>query len=99
MELAIPAGAVPEGTENTATPLRALQGSPFAATPDGLKLEPSWQVLLQPATLTLPRPSRPGQLVAFRFNGAGERFHLVPASASCVCVQLQDWLFGCLGAL
>ena len=57
MELAIPAGAVPEGTEITATPLRSLQGSPFAAAPVGLKLEPSGIVLLQPATLTLPKPS------------------------------------------
>ena len=51
MALAIPAGAVPEGTTITATPLRSLQGSPFAAAPVGLKLEPSGLVLLQPATL------------------------------------------------
>ena len=37
MALAIPAGAVPEGTTITATPLRSLQGSPFAAAPVGFE--------------------------------------------------------------
>ena len=56
MSLAIPADAVPEGTTITATPLRSLQGSPFAAAPIGL-LEHSGLVLLKPVTLTIPRPA------------------------------------------
>jgi IPT/TIG domain-containing protein len=99
MELAIPAGAVPEGTEITATPLRSLQGSPFAATPVGLKLEPSGLVLLRPATLTLPRPAGVGVLVGFGFDGAGEGFHLVPHRLSGDTVQLQVWHFSGAGVL
>src|SRR3954452_9545409 len=60
MSLAILPGAVPAGTTITATPLRSLAGSPFAAAPVGLKLEPSGSVLLRPATLRLPKPSGPG---------------------------------------
>src|SRR5688500_16459435 len=93
MELAIPAGAVPEGTEITATPLRSLQGSPFAAAPVGVKLEPSGLVLLQPATLTLPRPAGAGLLVGFGFNGDGEGLRLVPHRADGDTVQLRDWRF------
>jgi hypothetical protein len=93
MSLAIPAGAVADGTEITATPLRSLRGSPFAATPVGLKLEPSGLVLLQPATLTLPRPSGSGQLVGVGFERSGEEFHLVPHTLVGDSVQLQVWHF------
>ncbi|HEX4930096.1 MAG TPA: IPT/TIG domain-containing protein, partial [Gaiellaceae bacterium] len=74
MTLAIPAGAVPAGTTIMATPLRSLQGSPFAAAPVGLKLEPSGLVLLQPATLTLPKPVGQGAVVGFGFNENGAGF-------------------------
>ena len=99
MQLAIPAGAVPEGTEITATPLRSLQGSPFAAAPVGLKLEPSGLVLLQPATLTLPRPAGTGQVVGFGFNGDGEGLHLVPHRVAGDTVQLKVWHFSGAGVL
>ena len=93
MTLAIPAGAVPEGTTITATPLRSLRGSPFAAAPIGLRLEPSGLVLLKPATLRLPRPSGAGQLVGVGFEGAGEELHLVPHTPVGETVQLQVWHF------
>jgi IPT/TIG domain len=99
MELAIPAGAVPEGTTITATPLRSLQGAPFVAAPVGLKLEPSGLVLLQPATLTLPRPAGAGQVIGFGFNGEGESFHLVPHRAAGDTVELKVWHFSGAGAL
>jgi hypothetical protein len=99
IELAIPAGAVPEGTEITATPLRSLQGSPFSAAPVGLKLEPSGLVLLRPATLTLPRPAGAGQVVGFGFDGDGEGFHLVPHRAVGDTVELKVWHFSGAGAL
>ncbi|HUQ21543.1 MAG TPA: IPT/TIG domain-containing protein, partial [Gaiellaceae bacterium] len=99
MELAIPAGAVPEGTTITATPLRSLRGSPFAAAPVGVKLEPSGLVLLQPATLTLPRPSGPGTLVGFGFNGDGEGFRLLPHRVVGETVELKVWHFSGAGVL
>jgi len=99
MTLAIPAGALPDGTTITATPLRALQGSPFAAAPVGLKLEPSGLVLLQPATLTLPKPSGAGVVVGFGFDGDGEELHLVPASVSGDTVELKVWHFSGAGTL
>ena len=99
MSLAIPAGAVAEGTTITATPLRSLQGSPFAAAPVGLKLEPSGLVLLRPATLTLPRPSGTGTVVGFGFDGNGEELHLVPATVSGDTVQLKVWHFSGAGTL
>lgn len=99
MTLAIPAGAVPEGTTITATPLRSLQGSPFAAAPVGLKLEPSGLVLLQPATLTLPKPQGEGVVVGFGFDGDGDGFHLVPTSGSGDTVQLRVWHFSGAGTL
>jgi hypothetical protein len=99
MELTIPAGAVPEGTTITATPLRSLQGSPFAAAPVGLKLEPSGLVLLQPATLTLPRPAGSGAVVGFGFDGEGEELHLVPASVAGDSVELKVWHFSGAGTL
>jgi hypothetical protein len=99
MELAIPAGAVPEGTTITATPLRALEGSPFAGAPVGLKLEPSGLVLLQPATLTLPKPAGAGTVVGFGFDGDGADFHLVPTSVSGDTVQLKVWHFSGAGAV
>jgi len=99
MELAIPPGAVPGGTEITATPLRSLNGSPFAAAPVGLKLEPSGLVLLQPATLTLPRPSGIGRIVGFGFNGDGESFRLVPHRAVGDRVELKVWHFSGAGVL
>lgn len=99
MRLAFPAGAVPEGTTITATPLRSLQGSPFAAAPVGLKLEPSGLVLLQPATLTLPRPQGEGVVVGFGFDGDGDGFHLVPASGAGDTVQLRVWHFSGAGTL
>ncbi|HUP31723.1 MAG TPA: hypothetical protein VM184_01730 [Gaiellaceae bacterium] len=99
MTLAIPAGAVPEGTTITATPLRSLTGSPFAAAPVGLKLEPSGLVLLQPATLTLPKPTGAGTVVGFGFNGDGDGFHLVPVSVSGDSVQLKVWHFSGAGTL
>jgi hypothetical protein len=99
MTLAIPAGAVPEGTEITATPLVALQGSPFAAAPVGLKLEPSGTVLLQPATLTLPKPAGDGVVVGFGFDGDGEELHLVPAKVVGETVELKVWHFSGAGTL
>ena len=99
MELEIPAGAVPEGTTITATPLRSLQGSPFAAAPVGLKLEPSGLVLLQPATLTLPKPSGTGTVVGFGFDGDGEELHLVPATVVGETVELKVWHFSGAGTL
>ena len=99
MQLAIPAGAVPEGTTITATPLRSLQGSPFAAAPVGLKLEPSGLVLLEPATLTLPRPSGTGALVGIGFNSDGDGFHLVPHRLVGDTVQLKVWHFSGAGVL
>jgi hypothetical protein len=99
MELSIPAGAVPEGTTITATPLRSLQGSPFAAAPIGLKLEPSGLVLLQPATLTLPKPSGTGAVVGFGFDGDGEELHLVPANVAGDTVELKVWHFSGAGTL
>ena len=99
MELAIPAGAVPEGTEITATPLRSLQGSPFAAAPVGLKLEPSGLVLLQPATLTLPKPEGEGTLVGFGFNSDGAGFRLLPHRVVGETVQLKVWHFSGAGVL
>jgi hypothetical protein len=99
MTLAIPAGAVPEGTTITATPLRELRGSPFAGAPVGLKLEPSGLVLLQPAILTLPRPSGSGQLVGFGFNGDGEGFRLVPHRLVGDTVELKVWHFSGAGVL
>ena len=97
--LSIPAGAVPAGTTITATPLTALHGSPFAAAPVGVKLEPSGLVLLQPATLTLPRPSGPGHVVGFGFNGSGDGFHLVPHRVAGDTVQLKVWHFSGAGVL
>ena len=99
MSLAIPPGALPEKTTITATPLRSLQGSPFAAAPVGLKLEPSGLVLLRPATLTLPKPSGPGTVVGFGFDGNGEELHLVPATVSGDTVQLKVWHFSGAGTL
>lgn len=99
MTLAIPAGALPEGTEITATPLRSFQGSPFAAAPVGLKLEPSGLVLLQPATLTLPRPAGPGTLVGFGFNENGVGFRLLPHRVVGESVQLKVWHFSGAGTL
>ena len=99
MQLAIPAGAVPEGTTITATPLRSLEGSPFASAPVGLKLEPSGLVLLQPATLTLPRPTGTGALVGFGFNGDGEGLRLVPHRPVGDTVQLTVWHFSGAGVL
>ena len=99
MELAIPAGAVPDGTTITATPLRSLGGSPFASAPVGLKLEPSGLVLLQPATLTLPRPAGSGELVGFGFNGDGEGLRLVPHRAVGNTLQLTVWHFSGAGVL
>ena len=99
MELVIPAGALSEGTTITATPLRSLQGSPFAAAPVGLKLEPSGIVLLQPATLTLPKPQGEGTVVGFGFDGDGEQLHLVPASVSGDTVELKVWHFSGAGTL
>ena len=99
MTLAIPAGAVPEGTTITATPLLSLQGSPFAATPVGLKLEPSGLVLLQPATLTLPKPEGAGTVVGFGFDGDGDALHLVPAKLSGDSVELKVWHFSGAGVL
>jgi hypothetical protein len=99
MTLAIPAGAVPEGTTITATPLRSLRGSPFAAAPVGLKLEPSGLVLLKPATLTLPKPSGAGTVVGFGFDGNGDELHLVPARVVGDAVQLKVWHFSGAGTL
>ena len=99
MSLAIPAGAVPEGTEITATPLRSLQGSPFSAAPVGLKLEPSGLVLLRPATLTLPKPSGTGTVVGFGFDGDGDELHLVPAKLAGDTVELKVWHFSGAGTL
>jgi hypothetical protein len=99
MSLVIPEGAVPEGTTITATPLRSLRGSPFAAAPVGLKLEPSGLVLLRPATLTLPRPAGSGRLVGFGFNGSGDGFHLVPMTTSGESVQSKVWHFSGAGVL
>ena len=99
MSLAIPAGAVPEGTTITATPLRALQGSPFAAAPVGLKLEPSGLVLLRPATLSLPKPAGAGAVVGFGFDGDGTDFHLVPTTTSGDTVELKVWHFSGAGTL
>jgi hypothetical protein len=98
MSLAIPAGAVPAGTEITATPLRSLQGSPFAGAPIGLKLEPSGLVLLQPATLTLPKPVGEGTLVGFGFNGDGGGFRIVPHRVVGETVELSVWHFSGAGA-
>ena len=97
--LSIPPGAVPPGTTITATPLTALHGSPFAAAPVGVKLEPSGLVLLQPATLTLPRPGGPGEIVGFGFNGSGDGFHLVPHRVAGDTVQLKVWHFSGAGVL
>ena len=97
MTLAIPAGAVPEGVTITATPLRALAGSPFAGAPVGLQLEPSGLVLLQPATLTLPKPAGP-RVVAFGFDGDGENLHLIPHADSGSSLSLQVWHFSGAGA-
>ena len=97
--LSIPPGAVPPGTTITATPLTALHGSPFSAAPVGVKLEPSGLVLLQPATLTLPRPSGPGHVVGFGFNGSGDAFHLVPHALEGDTVQLKVWHFSGAGVL
>ena len=99
MELEIPPGAVAEGTEITATPLRSLQGSPFAAAPVGLKLEPSGIVLLQPATLTLPKPSGTGTVVGFGFDGDGDELHLVPVMVVGETVELKVWHFSGAGTL
>ena len=99
MSLAIPAGAVPEGTEITATPLRSLQGSPFSAPPVGLKLEPSGLVLLRPATLTLPKPSGTGTVVGFGFDGDGDELHLVPTKLAGDTVELKVWHFSGAGTL
>lgn len=99
MTLTIPADAVPEGTQITATPLRGLSGSPFAAAPVGLKLEPSGLVLLKPATLTLPRPAGAGIPVGFGFDGEGEGFHLVPHVADADAVSLKVWHFSGAGVL
>ena len=98
MTLAIPPGAVPDGTTITATPLRRLRGSPFAAAPVGLKLEPSGLVLLQPASLTLPRPAGSGQVVGFGFNGDGDGLHLVPHRLAGNTVELKVWHFSGAGA-
>ena len=99
MTLAIPAGAVAEGTTITATPLRSLQGSPFAGAPVGLKLEPSGLVLLEPATLTLPRPAGPGTLIGFGFNGDGKGFRLLPHRVAGETVELKVWHFSGAGVL
>jgi hypothetical protein len=99
MTLAIPAGAVPEGTTITATPLRVLVGSPFSALPVGMKLEPSGLVLLRPATLTLPRPTGAGQVVGFGFDGDGTDFHLVPHSVAGGGITLKVWHFSGAGAI
>lgn len=93
MTLEIPAGALPEGATITATPLRALHGSPFAAPPVGLKLEPSGLVLLRPATLTLPKPQGDGVVVGIGFDGNGAELHLVPAAVFGDTVQLKVWHF------
>jgi hypothetical protein len=98
MTLSLPPGAVPEGQTITATPLLALEGAPFAATPIGVKLEPSGLVLLQPATLTLPRPEGPGTVVAFGFNNDGDGFHLVPHRPAGDTVTLRVWHFSGAGA-
>jgi hypothetical protein len=99
MTLAIPAGAVPEGTTITATPLRSLTGSPFAGRPVGLKLEPSGLVLLRPASLTLPKPTGAGTVVGFGFDGDGTDFHLVPATVSGSAVEVKVWHFSGAGTL
>ena len=99
MTLAIPAGAVPAGTTITATPLVSLRGSPFAAAPVGLKLEPSGLVLLRPATLTLPKPQGEGVVVGFGFDGDGSDLHLLPPSVSGDTVQLKISHFSGAGTL
>ena len=99
MTLAIPAGALPEGTTITATPVRSLHGSPFAAAPVGVKLEPSGTVLLRPATLTLPKPAGAGTVVGFGFDGDGEEFHLVPHEVVGDTVELKVWHFSGAGTL
>ncbi|MGH3070766.1 MAG: IPT/TIG domain-containing protein [Gaiellaceae bacterium] len=99
MSLSIPAGAVPEGATITATPLIALTGSPFAAAPVGLKLEPSGLVLLRPATLTLPKPTGDGVVIGFGFDGDGEEFHLVPHELVGDTVELKVWHFSGAGTL
>lgn len=99
MTLAIPAGAVPEGTTITATPLLGLTGSPFAGRPVGLKLEPSGLVLLRPATLTLPKPAGPGTIVGFGFDGDGADLHLVPSTAAGDAVELKVWHFSGAGTI
>jgi hypothetical protein len=62
-------------------------------------LEPSGLVLLQPATLTLPRPLGAGQLVGFGFNGDGEGLHLLPHRIVGDAVELKVWHFSGAGVL
>ena len=56
-------------------------------------------MLLQPATLTLPRPSGPGHVVGFGFDGSGDGFHLVPHRVAGDTVQLKVWHFSGAGVL
>jgi hypothetical protein len=99
MTLEIPAGAVPEGETITLTPLSSVVGSPFAAAPVGVKMEPSGLVLLKPATLTFPRPAGAGQVVAFGFDGSGQSFHLIPYTADAHNVSVRVWHFSGAGAV
>jgi hypothetical protein len=49
--------------------------------------------------LTLPRPSGPGALVGFGFDGDGDELHLVPTTVSGDAVQLKVWHFSGAGTL
>ncbi|HUR03976.1 MAG TPA: IPT/TIG domain-containing protein, partial [Nonomuraea sp.] len=99
--LELPAGAVPDGTTITLTPLRTLVGSPFGGAPVGVLMEPSGLVLLQPATLTLPRPagSAPGAIATFGFNDNAQSFHLVPHVLSADAIRILIWHFSGAGGV
>jgi hypothetical protein len=80
--LSIPAGALPGDYQIRLTPVGSIEGLPLSGGLLGaVQVEPEGLVLLQPAVLTvsLPDGTPPEEVVAFAYQGNGERVHLYPA--------------------
>jgi hypothetical protein len=82
--LAIPADALPEDTTITMTPLTGVGGLPAGTFAGGVDLKPDGLLLYRSATLTVtPAKAVPvKRQAAYAYAGAGEGFHMVPATGA-----------------
>ena len=99
MTLAIPAGAVPEGTEITATPLRSLAGLAVRGRAGRAEAGAVRARAAAARDADAAEAAGPGTVVGFGFDGDGEELHLVPATVSGDTVQLKVWHFSGAGTL